>query len=239
MQKFILSKRFLILLTVIALGTLIFSILSSTSKLATLPKAINSIPKPDAKNSDVFSSVFIQYDKDVLVDDLSVVSTPSEDWSLKQTNKTSIEISHKLALHPSTKYELIVSWKSRPLVPLIFTTQASQGDPRLVQTLTEELNRDYPLSKQTPYTNDAYYVVYSAPMTLEITIKNENILPEKAFSEIRAWVTSVGGDADAHKYVINDEPLPSAAPTITTTPPKAASPSPTPFNWDTLEDDGT
>lgn len=240
MQKLLLNKKFLIGLSTLAIVTLIYSLFSSSKNLLALPTIIKSTPAQGVVGVDVFRPITIQYDKNVFIDDLDINSEPSEKWELIQVGPDTIGLTHKLALRPSTKYSLILSWKNQPLSPLVFTTLASQGDPRLVQTLTEEFNRDYPLAKKTPYISDTYYVVYSAPMVLEITIKNPAITPEKAFSEIRAWVTSVGGDANAHKYVISDKPLPSTLPpTFTTSGLKPSSPSPTPFDWDNLKDDGT
>ena len=240
MEKFFLNKKFLIFLAILALVATIVSILISLFKQPPLPQIISSSPSQNALKADVFAPLTIQFDQDVLISDLTIASNPTESWNPKQLSPTSLELDHEFALHPSTKYELTLVWKSKSLAPLTFTTQASQGDPRLVQTLTAELNRDYPLAKQTPYDTTTYYAVYSAPMTLEITIKNPAITPEKAFSDIRAWVTSEGGDATAHKYVISDKPLPSPAvvPKIGA-PSSTASPSPTPFDWSTLKDDGT
>lgn len=240
MKQLFLNKKFLIITGIIVCLTFIYSLLITNKNQNQTPQIINSVPTKNSQNFDVFLPLSLVFDKDVITSDLRITSSPQENWELSQIDRNTITISHKLALRPSTKYSLLLTWKNQPLDSFVFTTRASQGDPRLVQTLTEEFNRDYPLAKKTPYISDAYYVVYSAPMVLEITIKNPAITPEKAFSEIRAWVTSVGGDANAHKYVISDKPLPSTLPpTFTTSGLKPSSPSPTPFDWDNLKDDGT
>jgi len=213
MQNLILNKKFLLFLAILSIGTLLFSLFFSQKTRLGLPQLVYSTPTTNSLGADVFNPVMIQFDKPILVKDFTIISSPEESWDLAQEGQNSLRISHSLALRPSTKYQLVLSWKSSPLPALTFTTQSSQGDPRLVQTLTQELNRDYPLAKLTPYNTPLYRVVYSAPMTLEITIKNRGISSQKATEEVRSWVTSVGGDATTHKYIISNQSLPSS-PTI-------------------------
>lgn len=202
------------------------------------PTLLSSNPANESTKVGLYQNINLRFDIPINGQTLLITSYPDEKWTVTNTDQKSIEVAHKSALAPYTDYLITIKNGSTTLATIAFTTIKSQSDPGLVQAIEEQMVKDYPLAKQTPLSNDAYYVVYSAPMTLEIYIKNENIIPEKAFSEIRTWVTSVGGDADAHKYVISDKPLPSITPITTSTPTEAPSPSPTPFNWDNLGDDG-
>jgi hypothetical protein len=237
-MKKLLTKKYIIILGIIAFLFLIFSLIYKP--IEPLPQLLTSLPAQDSQKVSLTDPVRLKFDQEVDPSLLTITSTPTEEWFIQAgDDKSIIILKSKQYFHVETKYVINISYKNEPISTLNFKTIAQQGDPRYTQEVLSEMDRDYPIAVKLPYTSNLYRVIYSAPMTLEISIKNDNILPEKAFSDIRAWVTSVGGDADAHKYVISDEPLPSAAPTVTTTPTKTSSPSPTPFNWDTLEDAGT
>jgi len=241
-MKKLLNKKNLIVLAIIAIGFFIFSILYKPEP--PLPQLLLSSPAEGSARASLTDPIQLKFDQELDPTLITVTSIPIEEWSVQSgDNKFVIILKSKQYLHVETKYILNILYNKQQVSTLNFKTIAQQGDPRYTQEVLKEMDRDYPLATKLPYNTDLYRVVYSAPMTLEISIKNENILPEKAFSEIRAWVTSVGGDASAHKYVISDKPLPSSTPTGipengNTEKPKI-SPSPTPFNWDTLQDDGT
>lgn len=240
-QKY--KKVIIIALSALALIALILSFFFN--KEASL-SVTDSTPVTSSSSVELFSPVKITFSSNVVVADIKINSSPEETWSIENITPTSIEAKHKLAYEPYTKYNLEILHKNKVVGNIEFTTQKSQGDPRLTQTIEEEMKIEYPLSRKTPYNTDLYYVVYSAPMTLEITIKDPLITPEKAFNEIRAWVTSVGGDVDAHKYIISETPydpsLHIESDSSREMPPDAkpsGRPSPTPFDWDSLQDDGT
>lgn len=232
-------KKILVALTIISIGAFILSFFI-TKKLT----IISTYPVKDSNLSNLNSPIVLEFNQKINLNDFKLEIIPIETFVSEQEVDTKITLKINKTLQINTKYSLKIVYKDKLIDTLSFTTNApkdTQYDARFNQDVQNELDTQYPLIKKTPYNTTLYRVVYSAPMTLEITIKNENILPEKAFSEIRAWVTSVGGDADAHTYVISDKPLPSPA----IVPTKAGSfapttiPSPTPFNWDTLQDDGT
>ena len=230
------------LATVIIVGLLIFNLALSIYRLQfpSIPTIVSSSPNTNSTNINLNQNITFTFDEPVSALDLSISSEPTFSWQLSQTERNIVTATHALDFQPSTSYTINLTWGKTPLSPLTFTTIKSQTDSLLIQNMKDELARDYPLAQKLPYNTDLYRVVYSAPMVLEITIKNPAITPEKAFSEIRAWVTSVGGDANAHKYVISDKPLPSTLPqTSTRSGLKTSSPSPTPFDWDNLKDDGT
>lgn len=239
-MKNLLNKKNIIILAVIAVVFLIFSLFYKPKQ--PLPQLLLSSPTEGSARASLTDPIQLKFDQELDLTLLTVTSTPIEEWSIQPgDNKFVVILKSKQYLHVETKYALNINYNKQPITTLNFKTIAQQGDPRYTQEVLNEMARDYPIAVKLPYSTDLYRVVYSAPMILEITIKNENILPEKAFSEIRAWVTSVGGDADAHKYVISDKPLPSSTPTgiLENGNTRTPSPSPTPFNWDNLQDDGT
>ena len=233
------TKIILVIIGVLIFLNVVATIISAL--FPSLPPIISTNPSNNAAKTTLDQPFIVNFKQPIQVTDFSLTSEPTLSWDIAQTSSTTLTATHSLDFQPSTTYTLTLAWKNQAYSPIKITTMASQVDPLFIKQTNDELARDYPLAQLLPYNTDLYRVVYSAPMTLEITIKNENILPEKAFGEIRSWVTSVGGDADAHKYVISDKPLPSPAivPTKAGSSAPTTKPSPTPFNWDTLQDDGT
>ncbi len=238
-MKKLLSKKYIIVLGVFALLFFIFSLFYKPIK--PFPTLLSSLPNQDAQKVSLTDPVRLKFDQAIDPNLLTISSAPAEEWSIQAgDDKSIVVLKSKKYFHVETKYSVSISYKNELITTLNFKTIAQQGDPRYTQEVINEMGRDFPLGKFTPYNTDLYRVVYSGPMILEITIKNPNITPEKAFSEIRTWVTSVGGDSNAHKYVISDKPLPSPAPVSSgSSNLKSSSPSPTPFDWSTLKDDGT
>jgi len=238
MKKMLSNKKFLIVLAILAVGTMIYSFLPK--KIIT-PTLLSSTPIEKSTKASVFDPLKFTYDQPVLLSKIKATSIPEENWNIEQDSPTSIILTHKRFLLTNQPYVVNIYYNDKLANTLSFTTKAEQNDPRYLQTVQATMDRDFPLALKLPYSTDSYRVVYSAPMTLEISIKNPNILPDKATSDIKSWVTSVGGDASAHKYIISDKPLPSSTPTgiPTNRNTGTSSPSPTPFNWDTLQDDGT
>jgi hypothetical protein len=191
-----------ILAITILVATVIAGLLLLTNRTVALPKIVASAPAAGSTTGDIFKPVIVQFDIPVMAADINISSSPEEIWTIKQESPNSIALLHQEIFHPATFYVVNLSWQARPLPSLSFTTQAAQGDPRLVQKLTDELNRDYPLAKLTPHETPLYRVVYTAPMTLEIELINLNITSQEAIGEVKAWVRSQGGDVDVHKYTV-------------------------------------
>jgi len=210
MKKYI-TKKTILALGLITLISIIIAVIF-TSKKAHLT-IISSLPASKTQNVRLGLPIILELNQAVNASLIKVQSTPEENWDISNRDQDTVILSHKLAFHPNTTYNLEILSEDKIIYSLEFTTEKSQGDIRLIQTIEEKMKEEYPLSKQTPYIQPNYLVVYSVPMTLEITLKNPNLTSAEVIAEVKSWVTSVGGDASAHKYVIGTDPLPS--PTIT------------------------
>lgn len=202
------KKILLISLAALTLGSLLISFLSPSN-----PKLISSTPSNSGNLSDPNLPITLQFDRQVDLVDFSFTITPSETINSANLDSNTIQINFGKSLLINTKYLISINYKSRPLTQLSFTTNAPPGiqyDARFNQNIQSELDTQYPLIAKTPYNTSSYRVVYGGPMTLEIIIKETGVSPEIAIKEIRAWVTSEGGDATTHKYVVAS---PSPAPT--------------------------
>lgn len=201
-------KRILIaILAVISVLAILFIYFSTkkTNKPSEPVAIISSVPANDSQNASVFDPIKITFNQTVDPADLSVISVPAEDWTVSSNTQDSVSLNHKVYLRVATNYKLTISYKGSVLGILNFETVKSQNDPRQLQNLQSELNRDYPLASLTPYETADYRVVYSAPLTLEIDLKS-SISSEDAISQIKSWVKTNGVDPDTHKYVVVSSP---------------------------------
>lgn len=195
-----LLKTLLVVVGVVVL--LAISILDLRPKA---PKLIEPIPKTIPNLADPNAPLTLMFDRAVALNDFSFTLKPAEEIMPEATDQTTIVINFKKPRAINLKYLLTANYKNSPLFELTFTTNVSQNtqyDARFNQEIQKELDQDYPLITQTPHNTPLYRVVYSAPMTLEITIKNPSIGSTEAIADAKEWVRSLGGDVEAHKYVI-------------------------------------
>jgi hypothetical protein len=237
MKQLILKYKVQIL---IALGVLTLIFLLIGKKSPPLPKVTSFSPINAAQKIDLRTVPTYQIDTPITLSDLTLTSTPNFNFQLSEATTGTILATHPTAFQPSTTYSLTLSWQNQNILTHSFTTIKSQEDPLLIQNMKDELARDYPLAQKLPLNTPQYRVVYSAPLTREITLKNPNLTSAEVIEEVKSWVTQNGGNANVHKYVISDQPLPSATPLKSSVYPLSSSaPSPTPIDWDNLQDDGT
>jgi hypothetical protein len=200
-MKKLLNKKVLIILSIVTLLFLIFSLFYKPRP--PLPKLLSSLPTQGSQKVLVTDVIQLKFDEGVDPSLLTANSNPPEDWSLQTGNDSTIAVAKsKQLLRVETAYSLSILYGGQLVSTLNFKTIPQQGDPRYTQQVIQEMARDYPLAKFIPYDTPLYRVVYSAPMTLEITLKSPTISRAQAISDIKSWVTSIGGDASAHQYVI-------------------------------------
>lgn len=167
-----------------------------------IPTITSTTPVQLMQNYPIFNPLIFSFKEPVLVSQTRFTLSPNIPFDLVQTKENIITLTPKRPLQPSTRYTVSVFWEDREIYSLDFTTQASQTDAALLESMRVELGRDYPLGQKLPLNTPQYRVVYSAPLTLEITSKNPNLTSEELIDEIKSWVAQNGGDASAHKYVI-------------------------------------
>lgn len=199
MKKFLTIKNLIfatILMIVVSLVVYLYR-----GKNQPLPEIILSTPQNNSVGNSVTSPLSLKFNLPIIVGDIRVNSNPNEDWELTQVDKQTISLNHKKYLQSNTKYFLSFSYKGSPLTSIVFSTAGGQNSPRYFQELESELDRDYPLAIKTPYETSSFRVVYSLPLTLEITLKNSDLSEDEVIAEVKSWVTKNGGDATAHKYI--------------------------------------
>lgn len=197
-QQIVTSKKFLFSLSLIALVALAFSFIKPRS---VLPELMRSSPANNQTNVGVLAPVELQFKGDVDPRDLALASTPNVSWEIIPRSDTAVVFTHEKPLQAKTKYSLTLSWRGQPLTTLSFETEATQTDYELIKNTKALLARDYPLAGLIPYDTPLYRVVYSAPLTLQITLKNPTTTKDQATTDIQAWVKSGGQDPATHQYV--------------------------------------
>lgn len=200
MMKILTNKKFIIFLGLVTLVIFITSLFYKPTP--PLPEVTQSVPTPNATKVNHFDTINLQFNQTIDPSLISVSSTPQEEWIVSSTDKDTISLKPKQYFHVDTTYVVNVSYSQQLVYSLNFKTAHQQSDPRYAQEVVSEIKRDYPLAVKTPYETDNYSVIYSTPLTLEITLKNNNLGPSDIIAEVKAWVTKNGGDPIAHKYVI-------------------------------------
>lgn len=200
MMQILTNKKFLIFLGIITLAFFIFSFLYKPP--VTIPTVILTFPAQNANKVNYFDPILIKFDATIDPSLVSVTSSPAEDWLINNSSKDSVELKSKQYFRVDTNYTLNVSYNKTNVYTLNFKTIPQQSDPRYAQEVMNEIERDYPLSTKLPYETDQYSVLYSTPLTLEITLKSEDVDKDMVIAEVRAWVARVGGNVTIHKFVV-------------------------------------
>jgi len=166
-----------------------------------LPTVIQTSPPNNSQEASIFSPVLITPSSPLDPSLISVSSTPPEIWSVSISGG-SLALDHKEYLHADTDYLVEISYDNQPFYSLSFHTIKQQGDIRYTQESIDTLLQDYPLATSFPYETSTFRVVYSAPMTLEITLKSNSLTEEEAISQLKTWITQNGGDPATHSYQV-------------------------------------
>ncbi len=201
MKQFFRKKTIFILLAV----TLVVVVVSLFYRpVNPLPNIISTSLTTSSTKVNYFDPLRLKFDQSINPSLLSIKSVPEESWSVTSAigDPTSIVLDHAQYFRVNTDYSLTIFYDNQQIHVLKFRTAPQQSDPRYVQEVNNEMARDYPLATKVPYENNIFKIVYSAPLTLEITLKNSNITSQKAIEEVKSWVAQNGGNASAHKYVI-------------------------------------
>lgn len=208
MKQFFHKKTILVLLLGITLIMIVVSLVYKP--IRPLPTIISTSLTTNSTKVNYFDPVWLKFDQSINPSLISIKSIPEESWSvgLVEGDPTSIVLNHARYFHVNTDYSLTIFYDSQQINVLKFRTAPQQNDPRYVQEVNSGMARDYPLATKIPFENNSFKIVYSAPLTLEITSKNPNLKSQELIDEVKSWVTQNGGDASAHKYVVAS-PAPS------------------------------
>lgn len=196
------KTKILIVLAAISLISIIFILVSTRKKTVSITGNVeitSSTPLDKSIGFSVFNPVRLVFNQEIDPSLIEVFSDPSETWVVSQTVGNSVDLNHQLYLRAATKYKLTTTYNGAIVGILNFETAREQNDPRLLQTLQTEMDKDYPLAKLTPYETPDYKVIYAAPLTLEIDIKSQ-ISTQEATLKIKSWVSQHGVNPSTHKY---------------------------------------
>lgn len=196
------NRKFLITLAIITLSTFIISLVLKPS--APLPEVIKTSPIDRSTKVNYFDKISYVFNSDLDPNLLTLTSIPEENWQKSPKNTREVIFNSAQYLQVNTQYILTLSYNQTPIHTLTFTTIPQQSDPRYVQEVNNEIKRDYPLAVKTPYDAPGFSVVYSKPLTLEITLKESVDERSEIINAVRDWVKENGLDPDSHTYTFSN-----------------------------------
>lgn len=196
-------KQQRVFITLALVLILFFAITLFITSRPTPPTITQTNPTDYATKVSLYDNLKITYNKPLSSSEIIYSLTPKTTLSVSEEKNSHI-LAPAQPLQPSTEYRLQITWNGQELKPLIFTTAASQTDPILIENIKTELERDYPLGQKLPLNKPGFRVVYSSPLTLEITLKNEGAERDEVINAVRDWVKENGLDPDGHTYTISN-----------------------------------
>lgn len=202
MLHFLTDKKIIIGLAVFVL---IFTIISLIIKpAAPTPKIISTIPPDGSKDIDFNQEITIRFDQSLDSTQLSLSSDPEANWKIKKTEANLVTFYSDKYLLINTPYSLELKYKNSSIYKFDFTTIDQQDDPLYIKEVNDEIARDYPLALKTPLERPGFSVVYSKPLTLEITLKNQGASKDEIINSVRDWVKENGLDPNSHSYTFSN-----------------------------------
>lgn len=196
------QKYIIVGLGILALVTTAVSFI--LKKPPTLPIIIETIPPNSSIKVPLDQDLRISFNSPIDFNLITINSIPNEQWIISEISSKEIQLKHRYALYPNTLYRLNILYDLQRVGELSFTTITSQSDPRLVQEIEDEVRRDYPLASKTPLERPGFSVVYSKPLTLEITLKEGIEERSEIINAVRDWVRENGLDPSSHSYVFSN-----------------------------------
>lgn len=167
-----------------------------------LPKIISTAPPMGAVDISTVKPIEIAFDSPIDENQISVLSLPPSTWTINSKGGNIAVLMPDKYLTLNTKYSLDIRYANKTIYTLTFMTADGQGDPSYYQKVQDLMSREYPLATSLPYKTPSLRVVYSSPLTLEISLLAPGITADEATQEIKAWVTREGGDAAKHQYKV-------------------------------------
>lgn len=196
------NKKFLLGFGLLAILTFILSLV--LRPLAPLPEVVRTSPTDRSTKVNYFDTIAYSFNQDIDPGLLKLSSVPEENWQQNPQNSRTVSYAPAQYFQVNTQYSLTLTYNDQPIHTLTFTTLPQQSDPRYVQEVNNELKRDYPLAVKTPLDRPGFSVVYSHPLTLEITLKAGFDERSEVINTVRDWVKENGLDPDSHTYTFSN-----------------------------------
>ncbi len=186
-----------LLLGFISLGLIILNLLLHHQP----PKLVATNPISNSANILLVTPIKLKFSKPINLQDVRLESSPKETFTPSQPQPNTLIFKHQLPFYQNKPYTINVYYRQKLIYTLHFTTVKSQNEPRQLQLLEQQTKRDYPLAQDTPYNTNQFEVVYIAPKTLQITLKQTNLNHNLILNQVRQWVKNHGQDPNSHQYV--------------------------------------
>lgn len=193
------SKKFLAVFAIVTIVVFVFSFFGPSLKSPIITK---TTPQNNAKNVSVIAPIELVLTGTYDIQKITMTSVPETEWNITESTQNTIIGKHTKPLLQNTLYLVNIYWGGESIHKFNFTTENTQTDYELLKKLDDELARDYPLAKIIPYDTPSFRMIYVAPLSFEITVKNPNLTSTEVIGEAKKWVKDNGVDPDKHDYTI-------------------------------------
>lgn len=175
------------------------------------PKLVETNLINGQTNVDLNTELVLVFDKPVNQKKVRVISTPPDDYTLTKDAPAKLRASHSRSFYQDTNYVVEIYYNNSLVQALSFHTQKSESNPRDLQVIQEEVERDYPVAAKLPLTKSNYQIVYVAPLTLQVELYDESLDQRLIAKEIAAWLQSEGIDPTSHElvFILPEHPAPT------------------------------
>lgn len=191
--------RLRFLLPFASLAILVIFFLTRSTPLPTLT---STSPTDQSIGVALLPTITLRFTKDLPNSPITLSSVPDALYRPTAILARELSFTPSTPLSPNTTYRISIQFGESMLHQFSFTTKPTQTDQVVLDQIHLELKDKYPLAQKTPYTTSEYRVIYSAPLTLEITLKNTALTTDQAISQIKSWVKSQGLDPTTHQYKV-------------------------------------
>lgn len=163
-------------------------------------KIVSASPTDQAKNVSVLPKITLEFNRPLKnVNEVTAVFSPQIKFipNLENQQKTLLLIPQEY-LTPNTSYTLeIKSTKNEILWHSIFTTEQLQGNPQIPADSEKYTRMYYPLLEFVPYETEGFWVTYSGPLALKVTIKKGS--SKTLEPNVIQWIKNHGVDPSSHQ----------------------------------------
>ncbi|MFH1244553.1 MAG: Ig-like domain-containing protein [bacterium] len=196
MSKYI-RLRFLLPLALLVILVIFF-----LTRPTSLPNLTSTSPTDKSIGVALLPEITLRFADDLPDTPITLSSMPEVSYRPTTILARELGFTPSAPLSPNTTYRLSIQLGGSVLHQFSFTTKVTQTDQVVLDQIHLELKDKYPLAQKTPYSTPEYRVIYSAPLTLEITLKTSALTPAQAISQIQSWVKSQGLDPTTHQFLV-------------------------------------
>lgn len=180
------------ILSYLAIIIIVLSFVNSLLKLELRVQEALPLQKNQVDLNQSFGFTFNKKPKNI-----TITTSPVFEFE-QRIDKKKLTIIPKQKLEQETRYIIFIKQRGKEIFKYSFTTRGST-ETEMVELDTQITLEEYPLAYELPLETEKYSVIYTDPLTLQITIKTGT--KTQIEKEIIDWVKEKEVDPATHKFV--------------------------------------